>query len=987
MLISEKSLEASIEEALLAGGYKKRSPENYDRSLCLLPDDVLSFIYATQPKEWEKFKDHHGSDAKTRFLKLLSNEIASRGTLDVLRKGIKDTGCKFKLGYFKPVSGLNDESLTLYKADIFSVVRQLAYSEKTGHSLDMALFINGLPVFTAELKNPLTGQNVKHAIAQYCADRDPHEPLFKFRRCLAHFAVDPDQVFMSTCLKSKKTRFLPFNQGWNNGAGNPPSAFGYSTAYLWENIWTPDSVLNMIQHFIHIVEDEDDKGCKTGTHTLIFPRFHQLDCVRRLIEDARVKGSGKYYLIQHSAGSGKSNSIAWLAHQLSVLHNDQDKPVFDSVIIITDRRVLDRQLQRTVLQFEQVRGVVENIDTTSKQLKTALEEGKRIIVTTLQKFGVIVDQIAELPVNNFAVIIDEAHSSQSGESTKHLKSVLSATTLEEAEKEDSIEEEDVDDKVVSEMQKRGRLPNVSYFAFTATPKPKTLELFGRQRDDGKFEPFSLYSMRQAIEERFIMDVLQNYTVYETYWKLLKTAEDDPHFDKEKATFLLKSFVEHHTHNIEKKVEIMVEHFVSKCAPRIGGKAKAMIVTRSRKHAVRYKLALDKYLKQQGYPYKSLVAFSGTVEDEGHSYTEAGMNGFSDKQTADTFKRDEYRILVVANKFQTGFDQPLLHTMYVDKVLGGVNAVQTLSRLNRVCAGKNETMVLDFANIADAIRKSFQPYYEKTILSEGTDPHLLYEIEAKLADFGFYTADDINRFVEIIFGKKPKQEKIYAALVPSVDKYNASTKEERIEFRGNLKDYIRLYAFLSQIISFTDADLEKLYIFGRILFRRLQPDIEKLPIEIEQDVDLGYYRPPQDLGTENILLSQELTELNPMKSSGGNKPNEPVKEPLSEIIEKLNERFGANLNEEDKVVIMQVQESLRKNAALEASVRANSKDNAKLTFDVVVDDEFQKIIDSNFKFYKQVNDNKAFGKALIGWMFEQYLAENAQQPVSGNPSSP
>ena len=718
--ISERAFEAAIECALLRhgpdacpddaaavresapefgdeplpGGYLRRRPEDYDRGLCLIPTDVVDFLLATQPKVWEKLKQHHGADVKPRFLGRLSREIARRGALDVLRNGVKDSGCKFRLAYFRPASGLNEELQRLHAANFFAVVRQLRFSEQDEQSLDLALFLNGVPIFTAELKNPLNGQDVQDAIRQYREDRDPREPLFGYARCLAHFAVDPEQVFVTTCLAGPKTRFLPFNQGRFGGAGNPPippTRAGFATDYLWEEVWARDSVLDLVRQFIHEVEAEDDRGRKTGARFLIFPRYQQLDCVRRLVGHARNHGPGQRYLIQHSAGSGKSFTIAWLAHRLSVLHDRDDRRVFDSVVVVTDRRVLDRQLQRTIRQFEQTLGVVENIEHTSRQLREALEAGRTIIVTTLQKFPVIAEQIGELPGQRFAVIVDEAHSSQSGESTKSLKAVLKAGSLEEAEQEEAgaaTPEEELDELVIEEIRNRGRLPNLSTFAFTATPKPKTLELFGRKRPDGRFEPFHRYSMRQAIEEGFILDVLASYATYKAYWRLLKKIEDDPRYDKGQAEYLLKSFVDLHPHAIREKIAICVEHFAAQAAGAIGGRAKAMIVTRSRLHAVRTRLALDRYLAEKGHPWKALVAFSGTVNDGGDTYTESGMNSagqervIGERQTAAEFEKPEYRFLVVANKFQTGFDQPLLHTMYVDKKLGGVNAVQTLSRLNR-----------------------------------------------------------------------------------------------------------------------------------------------------------------------------------------------------------------------------------------------------------------------------------------------------------------
>ena len=555
----------------LPGSFYKRRSSDYDRGLCLIPADIVDFLMATQPREWTKLKQHYGADVKPRFLGRLSREIARRGALDVLRNGVKDSGCKFRLAYFRPASGLNEELQRLHAANLFAVVRQLHFSEQSNQSVDLALFLNGIPIFTAELKNPLTGQDVEDAIRQYRNDRDPREPLFAYGRCLAHFAVDPDQVFVTTQLAGPKTRFLPFNRGRFGAAGNPPippTRAGYSTDYLWDRIWARDSILDLIRQFIHEVEDEDDRGRRTGKHFLIFPRYQQLDCVRRLVGHARNHGAGERYLVQHSAGSGKSFTIAWLAHQLSVLHDQDDRRVFDSVVVVTDRRVLDRQLQRTIRQFEQTLGVVENIDQTSRQLREALEAGRTIIVTTLQKFPVIAEQIGELPGKRFALIVDEAHSSQSGESAKSVKTVFAAGSLEEAEKQEASAEspeEEREERVLKEVRRRGPQPNLSTFAFTATPKPKTLELFGRKRPDGRFEPFHLYSMRQAIEEGFILDVLASYTTYKTYWRLLKKIEDDPRYDKRQAEYLLKTFVELHPHAIGEKIAICVEHFAAQAA--------------------------------------------------------------------------------------------------------------------------------------------------------------------------------------------------------------------------------------------------------------------------------------------------------------------------------------------------------------------------------------------------------------------------------------
>jgi type I restriction enzyme R subunit len=994
--ISEKNFESTIEALLLAGGpdspiqgvmavreaatvdgdyipggYRRRSPAEYDKSLCLLPQDSLDFIYVTQPKEWEKLKKSTG-DPRQQFFDRLNKEIGQHGTLHVLRKGIKLLGCKFKLTYFPPASGLNPEIQKQYQANIFSVVRQLHFSERDEKSLDMALFLNGLPIFTAELKDPLTGQTVQNAISQYRATRDPREPLFVFRRCLAHFAVDSDLVYYTTRLEGPKTAFIPFNCGQNNGAGNPPSWKGFATAYLWEQVWARDSLLNLLQYFIHEVEEMDDEGRKTGEWKIIFPRYHQLDSVRRMISHARQHGTGQRYLVQHSAGSGKSNSIAWLAHQLSVLHNARDERIFDSVVVVTDRRVLDRQIQQTVRQFEQTLGTVETIDKDSQQLRQALEQGKNIIVTTLQKFPVISEQVQSLPGKRFAVIIDEAHSSQSGESARHLNTVLAAGSLEEAEAQDAAgeEQDDLQERIIAEVRRRGHLPNVSYYAFTATPKTKTLELFGTRQKDGSFQPFSLYSMKQAIDEGFILDVLQNYTTYRIYWNLLKKIKDDPAYDRRKAARLLMAFVDLHEHTIGKKVEIIVEHFAGQVQARINGHAKAMIVTRSRLHAVRYKQAVDAYLREKGYPFKALVAFSGAVHAGGLDYTETLMNGFAEKQTADTFKKDVYRLLIVAEKFQTGYDMPLLHTMYVDKRLKGLHAVQTLSRLNRTHPPhKAKTFVLDFANEAEDIQKAFEPYYERTSLTEASDPNLLYDLQTRMEGLHVFAAEDIESFAKIYFDLKGTQAKLFSALQPAVDRYKTAVKEDQSAFRTALSDYTRLYSFLSQVVTFVDADLEKLFVFARMLIRRLPIERENLPIEILQAIDLDSLK-PEKKSSGKIELQRGKGELRPENPLST--PDFAVDmEALSQIIQELNQRFGTDFSDDDRVVIRQLEERLAGDERLMQTVRVNTPENAMLTFRQVLEDLLQEMIDTHFKFYKQVDANPDFAQTLTKFLFERY----------------
>ena len=997
--VSERAFEDAIEEALLhgtgtiaeqrasygdnqSGGYFKRISNDYDKTLCLIPRDVLDFILATQPVEWKKLSQHHGAMVEQQFLKRLSSEIRNRGVLAVLRTGISDMGCKFRLAYFRPSSGLNEDTQKLYLANLFSVVRQLHYSEKNNKSLDLALFLNGVPIFTVELKNPLTGQSVAHAISQYKTDRDPREPLLAPGRCLAHFAVDPDLVYVTTELQRAKTRFLPFNKGKFGGAGNPPvppTQNGYSTSYLWEGTWARDSVLDLVRQFIHAFQEEDDAGKKTGKHSLVFPRYQQLDCVRQLVSDARLQGPGQRYLIQHSAGSGKTFTIAWLAHQLSTLHDVNDRRVFDSIVVISDRRVLDRQLQNAMQQFEQTLGVVENIDKTSQQLRGALEAGKTIIVTTLQKFPVIAEQIGELPGKRFALIVDEAHSSQTSESTKGLKDVLSVQSLDEAESEETgaqAPEEELDDVVLAEMEKRGHLPNVSTFAFTATPKPRTLELFGTKQPDGTFKPFHLYSMRQAIEEGFIRDVLESYTTYNVYWRLIKKIEEDPRYEKRKADYLLRSYVDLHPHAIAEKVKVMLDHFVDKAQGEIGNKAKAMIVTRSRLHAVRYKLAVDKYLAELGNPFKALVAFSGTVQDGAQSYTEAGMNGLPEAQTAGAFDLPEYRFLIVANKFQTGFDQPLLHTMYVDKKLGGVNAVQTLSRLNRTNPEKQSTMVLDFANDADEIKKAFEPYYETTILSEATDPNLLYEKQGRLEAFPVFTEKDVDDFATLFFARGTTQDQLYASLAPVLERFNELHEDEQSEFRSELTDYVRLYSFLSQVLPFSDVTLEKLYVFARYLRRRLPHDRDELPTEIQQNIDMESYR-IQQTGSGQVELERKGSggALDPVGTKGTRENTPEELEALSRIIAELNDRFGIELGPEHRITLTRMMERLDEDTALNMAAKANTLENVRLTFDLKVEEIIQQIVDQNFDLYKRITDDPAFGEAIKNHLFDEYLSNH------------
>lgn len=969
----EIGFEEFIEAALVGSHtFRSRSPlTDYDKKLAMDTELVLEFVRTSQPEEWKKVEDQHGEGTSEKFLARVDEEITERGLLKVLREGVKDRGVLIKLVFAEPQTGHNPDARADYDANIVSVMRQVKYSEQNEKSIDMVLFLNGLPIFTAELKNQFTGQSVLHGVIQYRTDRDPNEKLLSFKRCLTHFSVDTEQVFMSTKLAGLKTYFLPFNKGYKESAGNPTVEGKYKTHYLWEDTWSKSSVLDLVTRFVQDVEEEKElpNGRKIKENKIIFPRYHQLDAVRRLIRDAREHGSGRNYLVQHSAGSGKSNTIAWVAHRLSELHGANDKKTFDGVIVVTDRRALDRQLSETVESFSHVRGVVKHVES-SAELREALERGTQIITSTLQKFPVIVESIDSTEGKRFAVIIDEAHSSQSGESAADLREVL---TLDEAEHEEQKREKafkTVEDRLIDRMKARKvKTPNVSFFAFTATPKQKTMELFGvKDPTSGKFYPFSLYSMKQAIEEKFIIDVLKNYTTYETYFGLLKKIEDDPEFDKKKAERLLVGYVERHEHAIAKKTEIMVRHFEEKIAKQIDGKAKAMVVTKSRLHAVRYKLAFDAFLKEQGYDHKAMVAFSGIVKDGGRDYTEAQMNGVPEKQTADEFKKDEYKFLIVAEKFQTGFDQPLLAAMYVDKVLSGVGAVQTLSRLNRVHPPlKEDVFVLDFVNQTDDIEKAFQPYYTTTVLSKATDPNIVHNLEREVFDFKLFEKREVEGFVEMYMtGATPAQ--LNAAMDAVVDRAQELLPEERMDFKSKAADYIRKYAFISQIVTFADPELEQLFVFLKYLLKKLPQEKDVLPKEVLDAVDMELYR-VEDKGTKKINLAHEEGVIEPMGGAGSGWQVHEEKDPLSKIVKEINERYGTSFNSDDRVILNDLSERLMRNADLSGSIRANSKDSAKIKFDQLFGDELVHMLNSHFDLYKKLDENPELRKFVNDRIFE------------------
>ncbi|SFZ94445.1 type I restriction enzyme, R subunit [Flaviramulus basaltis] len=989
---TEETFEEAIVASLLEdGGYVKGHSQDFDAQLGLFPSYISDFLEDSQPVAWEKLRNIHKEDVKEKVIQRLLRELDLRGTLDVVRNGFTDYGVKFKMGYFKPESSLNEDHKVLYGKNHLSVTRQLYYERNGKNSLDMVLSLNGLPIATIELKNQFSGQDVSNAKKQYAYDREPTEPIFAFKkRSLVHFALDANECYMTTKLNGTSTRYLPFNLG-HNGAGNPPNEEGYRTEYLWNYVWAKDSFMDIVGKFLHFhVEEFELNGLKKNKETVIFPRYHQLDVVRELTSHAKANGAGKNYLIQHSAGSGKSNSIAWLSYRLSSLHNADNERIFGSVIVITDRKVLDSQLQDTIFQFEHKQGVVQKIDKNSQQLAEALIAGSNIVITTLQKFPFILEKIGELPTRKYAVIIDEAHSSQGGEATKKMKEVLSAKSLEEASNldYDSGLDEDAEDEIRKSMEARGKQDNLSFFAFTATPKAKTVEVFGSPCIDGTPKPFHLYSMKQAIEEGFILDVLQNYTTYKTYYRLSKEIEDDPKVNKKQASMAIGRFLSLHPHNLSQKTQVIIEHFRQVVSKKIGGKAKAMVVTSSRLHAVRYKEEFDKYIKDKGYTdIKTIVAFSGKVIYDSYpeGVTEVQLNGFKEKELPKRFGTSEYQLLLVADKYQTGFDQPLLHTMYVDKKLSGVKCVQTLSRLNRMHAGKEDTFILDFTNDEQDIISSFQPYYELTTIESNTDPNHLYDLKNEIEKAQIIWQSEVDNFCNFYFKSSKTlnvkdQKKLYGFTSPAVERFKQlpeentkedvlGTKPSQDDFKHALQSFTRAYSFLTQIMPFTDVDLEKLFTYSRFLLKVLPKKSQRDRFRLGDEVSLEYYR-LQKISENNLALEpQGEYGLDGMSESGIRVTKE-EKEALSEIINVLNTKFGTEFTEADKLFFDQIEEELVADSKLSEQAQNNTLDNFKFGFEDAFMDKLIGRMEQNQDIFSKMMDDKDFGTIVRNYMIKK-----------------
>lgn len=934
---TEKGFQKDIYTYLESTGYVKRSTKDYNVATCLDVELVLDFVKSTQEKAWNKFAHVYKGNAEEKFIISLSKQLDAKGTIEVLRNGFRDIS-KFRLFYPKPNNNLNPQLEEDYNKNVFSVVDELEYEDKAnGNRLDLVIFINGIPISTIELKDTFS-QGVENAIKQYKYDRNPKETLFK--RCLVHFAMSDEKVYMTTKLAGPSTKFLPFNKGIDN----PEVKGSYKTSYMYTDILQTNQLARLINNFIFKEKDVP-----------IFPRFHQLDCVNMLLKYPRP---GHNYLVQHSAGSGKTKTIAWLAHGLLNKFDEDDNRVYDMVIVVSDRRVIDKQLQDQVKAIEKKTGVVEKIDKNSQQLAEAIKSGTNIVVTTLHKFSYILDKIKDVENRKYAVIIDEAHSSQTGSHAKNLKIGLTDANVDDFALDEA--EDDIDEAIIRELEKVRNTSNISFFAFTATPKNKTLEMFGYKDEQGQFHSHHLYSMKQAIAEGFILDVLENYITYPTYFKLVKTVEDDPEFDEAKAKRVLKKFVEIHPHAINKKTEIILDHFMNSTIHKIKGKGKAMLVTGSRKHAVLYKLEMDKQIKNRKLPIKTLVAFTGTIQHNTIDYTEDNMNNIGKKSIKEAFKENAYKILIVANKFQTGFDEPLLHTMYVDKKLTGVAAVQTLSRINRIYPNKNDTLILDFVNDTEVIKKSFEPYYGETYLSEETDYHKLYNLMDAIYEFELFDEDDVEEFVKA-YKSGANQAELHNMFNAPINKYKVLEEEEQDAFKKKIRKYISIYSFLSQLLPFSDLWLEKLCIYLKFMNQKIPRPNNPLPPRLLEDVDMDSYKvDTTDTGTKIDLVPDG--ELNP---TGGDEPGFTPEEKtrLSEIIRALNEAFNTDFSDNDKVLLKLIKDNLLDNEDLAEKIKNNSKENVAAIFDTYFSEVLNSLISDHFAFYKKIMENEVLRDKL------------------------
>lgn len=975
---------AEGEEPYGGAGWFPGRPADYDREYTVDLAQLTAFLQSTQPRLVNALDLVNDSPTHRKFLARLQGEISKNGIIHVLRHGLQHGPHQIDLFYGTPSPG-NAAAAERYAKNRFSVTRQLRYSrDETQLALDLCLFINGLPVITFELKNSLTKQTVADAVEQYKLDRDPREKLFKFGRCMVHFAVDDHEVRMCTHLQGKASWFLPFNQGWNDGAGNPPNPEGLKTDYLWKRILTPASLTNIIENYAQIIVHKDERTGRKKT-LQIFPRYHQLDVVRKLLADVQGNGCGKRYLIQHSAGSGKSNSIAWLAHQLIGLEENA-KPIFDSIIVVTDRRVLDAQIRNTIKQFAQVSATIGAVTEGSGQLREYLEAGKKIIITTVQKFPYILDEIGtEHRSRKFAIIIDEAHSSQGGRTSAAVSMALSTAGAEE-------DDETFEDKINRIIESKKLLPNASYFAFTATPKNKTLELFGVPEEVGdqvKHYPFHSYTMKQAIQEGFILDVLASYTTVDSYYKLIKKIKDDPEYDIKKANKKLRKYVERHAYAIRQKAEIMVDHFHDQVIAhnKIGGQARVMVVTNGIEHAIQYYTAISSYLLERKSPYKAIVAFSGEHDYGDGKVTEASLNGFPSSLIVDKIIEDPYRFLICADKFQTGYDEPLLHTMYVDKILSGIKAVQTLSRINRAHPQKHDVFVLDFENDVDMIREAFADYYRTTILSDETDPDKLHDLKAALDGYQIYSEFQINTLVERYLAGAQRDQ-----LDPILDTCVADYKieldaDEQIDFKHKAKTFARAYAFLSLILPYKNVSWEKLSIFLNFLIPKLPAPAETdLAKGILEAIDMDSYRAEKQ-ATIKIQLPDEDAEVEPMPTSGGGIKPEPEIDYLSNILKSFNDQFGnipwSDTDRIRKLIIEDIPVKLAADIAYQNAQKIPDKQNARIEHDKALARVITALLKDDTELFKQFFDNESFRNWLADKMFGlTYRPQGSTSPSAG-----